>query len=97
MPPAFGLIRCVPTHTSNKPRDHGWIIDMKTHTGKTLSFFLAILLFSACLPASATPKAAEHENAAVTMGADVERPRLSTKPATALTTADKKSASTKNR
>jgi hypothetical protein len=71
---------------------------MKTHIGKTLGFFTAILLFTGSLPASAIPKAAEHENAPVTIGADVEKPRVSTKQAAkAPTAAEKKPANTKNR
>jgi hypothetical protein len=71
---------------------------MKTHIGKTLGFFTAFLLLSGSFPASAIPKAAEHENAPVTLGADAEKPRASTRQAAKTpTAASKKPANSKNR
>jgi hypothetical protein len=71
---------------------------MKTHIGKTLGIFTATLLLAVSLSASAIPKAAEHENAPVTIGADAEKPRISAKQASkAPSAAEKKAAKGKNR
>lgn len=48
-----------------------------------LPWLLAAALAAFHGAALATPKAAEHEDAPVTQGPDIARPRLSTKPAPA--------------
>jgi hypothetical protein len=47
---------------------------------KPLSLFITIILSLIYTPSFATPKAAENENAPVTSGADVTRPKVSGKP-----------------
>ena len=58
-----------------------------THNHKAISRRLAVLssitLLAVCAPVSAIPKAAEHENAPVTFGADAPKPKklaTTTKP-----------------
>jgi hypothetical protein len=71
---------------------------MKTLIGKTLGFFTLILLFAGSFQAAAIPKAAEHEHAPVTIGADPERPRASAKQAAKTpSAAQKKAANAKTR
>lgn len=54
---------------------------MRTQMMKTLAIFSAACFAFCSVSAHATPKAAEHENAPVTSGADVARPKISTKQA----------------
>jgi hypothetical protein len=64
---------------------------------KTLAIFSAACLAFCSVSAHATPKAAEHENAPVTSGADVARPKISAKPAKPQVTGKKRAEAKKTR
>ena len=55
--------------------------DMKFKTNQLLPWLVAAAVSVLSGTALATPKAAEHEDAPVTLGADVTKPKLSTKSA----------------
>jgi len=54
---------------------------MKLLTKRLLHWLVAAMLSICTVASLAIPKAAEHEDAPVTTGADVAKPMLSTKPA----------------
>lgn len=55
--------------------------DMKFGTKHLLPYFVAAIISVFSGIALATPKAAEHEDAPVTLGADVAKPKISAKSA----------------
>ena len=94
--PKKPVIRLAPTKQSlrvsmtYKVKPH-----MKSRTSSLLSLFVALFFSFYCAASLAIPKVAEDENAPVTTGADVAKPKLATKSTKPQTAEKNKKTSTK--
>jgi len=83
------------THISTHINIWKRVVSMEIKINKTLILVMASIFSLLSMPSYSTPKAAENENAPVTSGADVTRPKISVKPTKTPTPKEKKSATRK--